>query len=284
MPQMQPAEALATCEQALRSLIASVLAKKLGTDWVSQVFPEERAVKIRGIRDEEAGRRTRRGVASVPSSELAYAQFFDILALLKKYWADFKPALGNHSETLGLLSRFEALRNSVAHSRDLLPFEEELLSGIAGEIRNRVTIYMSSQDPAGDYFARIDSVIDSLGNCIDTFPPDPMEHGVSLRTGAVLHPGDTITFRCRGTDPQGRDLTWWVLPTRDTDNPCYTGRDLDIVWRVSSTDVAARRNVHIYMKSSGPYHRVNTGTDGFDYCATFIYTVLPGEDSATATS
>ncbi|GHB28950.1 hypothetical protein GCM10010306_021730 [Streptomyces umbrinus] len=285
MPQMQPAEALATCEQALRSLIATVLAKKLGKDWVSQVFPEEKAIKIRGIRDEEAGRRTRRGVASVPSSELAYAQFFDILALLKKHWADFKPALGNQSETLGLLSRFEALRNSVAHSRDLLPFEEELLSGIAGEIRNRVTIYMSSQDPTGDYFSRIDSVTDSLGNCIDSFPPDPMEHGVSLRTGAVLHPGDTITFRCRGTDPQGRDLTWWVLPTRDTDNPRYTGRDLDIAWRVSSTDVAARRDVHIYMKSSGPYHRVNTGTDdGFDYCATFIYTVLPGEDSARTTS
>ncbi|MGA5143266.1 hypothetical protein [Streptomyces azureus] len=92
---------------------------------------------------------------------------------------------------------------------------------------------MSSQDPTGDYFARIDSVTDSLGNCIDSFPPDPMEHGVSLRTGAVLHPGDTITFRCRGTDPQGRDLTWWVLPARDTDNPHYTGRDLDIFWRVS---------------------------------------------------
>jgi hypothetical protein len=74
MPQMQPAEALATCEQALRSLIATVLAKKLGKHWVSQVFPEERLVKIRGVREEEAGRRTRRGVASVPSSELAYAQ------------------------------------------------------------------------------------------------------------------------------------------------------------------------------------------------------------------
>ncbi|WP_405856979.1 Scr1 family TA system antitoxin-like transcriptional regulator [Streptomyces sp. NBC_01515] len=78
MLQMQLAEALATCEQALRSLISTVLAKKLGKDWVSQVFPEERAVKIRGVRGEESGRRTRRGVASVPSSELAYAQFCDL--------------------------------------------------------------------------------------------------------------------------------------------------------------------------------------------------------------
>lgn len=29
------------------------------------------------------------------------------------------------------------------------------------------------------------------------------------------------------------------------------------------------------MKSSGPYHRGNSGASGFDYCAAFIYTVLP---------
>jgi len=35
---------------------------------------------------------------------------------------------------LPLLRRFEALRNTVAHSRPVLPFEADLLSGIAGEI------------------------------------------------------------------------------------------------------------------------------------------------------
>jgi HEPN superfamily Swt1-like protein len=283
MPQMQPAEALATCEQALRSLISTVLAKKLGRDWVSQVFSAEKVAKLREVREEETGRRTRRGVAAVPTSELAYAQFFDVLTVLRKHWEDFKPALGDQKETLGLLSRFEALRNSVAHSRDLLPFEEELLSGIAGEIRNRVTIYMSSQDPTGDYFARIDSVTDSLGNCIDNFPQDPMEHGASLRTGAVLHPGDVVTFRCRGTDPQGRELVWWVLPTREENNPRHTGRDLEIAWHVSRLDVAARVDIHIYMESTRPHHRVNHGgAVTFDHCATFIYTVLPhGEPSGT---
>jgi HEPN superfamily Swt1-like protein len=284
MPQMQPAEALTTCEQALRSLISTVLAKKLGRDWVSEVFPAEKAAKLREVREEETGRRTRRGVAAVPTSELAYAQFFDVLTVLRKHWEDFKPALGKQSETMGLLSRFEALRNSVAHSRDLLPFEEELLSGIAGEIRNRVTIYMSSQDPTGDYFARIDSVTDSLGNCIANFPQDPMEHGVSLRTGAVLHSGDVVTFRCRGTDPQGRELAWWVLPTREADNPRNTGRDLEIAWHVSSLDVAARVDIHIYMESTGPHHRVNTGGGTFDHCATFIYTVLPREEPCARTT
>ncbi|MFF8196648.1 hypothetical protein ACF05L_38640 [Streptomyces bobili] len=101
MPQMQPAEALATCEQALRSLIATVLAKKLGKDWISQVFPEERAVKIRAIRDEEAGRRTRRGVASVPSSELAYAQFFDILSPAEEVLGRLQARAGQSERDVG---------------------------------------------------------------------------------------------------------------------------------------------------------------------------------------
>ncbi|GGV27996.1 hypothetical protein GCM10010260_80490 [Streptomyces filipinensis] len=277
MPQMAPAEALAACEQALRNLITTVLTRKLGKDWVSQVFTAEKVERLREIRDEETGRRMRRGVAAVPSNELAYAQFFDILTLLKKHWEDFKPALGDRSETMGLLSRFEALRNSVAHSRDLLPFEEELLSGIAGEMRNKVTIYMSSQDPVGDFFARIDSVTDSFGNCIDNFPQDPMEHGTLLRTGLVLHPGDTVAFRCRGTDPQGRELTWWMLPNHETELSRHTGCHVELTWHVSDFDVAARTDIHIYMESSGPHHRVN-GSASFDHCASFVYTVLPREN------
>jgi len=195
MPQMQPAEALATCEQALRSLISTVLVKKLGKDWVSQVFSEERAVKIRGVREEESGRRTRRGVASVPSSELAYAQFFDILALLKKYWEDFKPALGNQSETLGLLSRFEALRNSVAHNRDLLPFEEELLSGIAGEIRNRCRVSPLVAQAAPDELR--------FFRCLRT-----VELPLSLTSVAFLYGLGPLESACR---PAVRRRSWGLV-------------------------------------------------------------------------
>lgn len=274
MSQMQPAEALANCEQALRTLIAAVMTDKVGRDWLSRAFTEEKLAKIRETREEETRRRTRRGVASMPRSELAYVQFFDLIKLVDKHWEHFKPALGpEKGDMLGLLRRFEALRNTVAHSRDVLPFEEDLLSGIAGEIRNRVTIFMSSQDPLGEVFARIDSVTDSLGNVIDTFPQDPAETGAHLRTGAVLHPGDTVTFRCRGTDPQGRQLEWWMITARASSSR-QQGRDVTITWHVTDGDVAAWNNVGIYMRSVGEYHRVNAG-DGFDYAATFAYTVLP---------
>ncbi|MFG2651181.1 hypothetical protein [Streptomyces sp. NPDC048436] len=274
MPQFSPASALATCEQALRDLITTVLTTQIGKDWISQVFTAEKLEKLRQIREEETGRRTRRGTSFAPGNELAYAQFFDVIGILKKHWEHFKPALGDQIETLGLLKRFEAMRNSVAHSRELLPFEEELLSGIAGEIRNKVTIYMSSRDPVGTYFARIDSVTDSFGNCISNLPQDPMEHGAWLRTGLVLHPGDTVTFQCRGTDPQDRELTWWMLPNYEAESPRRSGRDVELTWKVSDHDVAARCDVHLYMRSSGMHHRVN-GMAPFDHCASFVYTVLP---------
>lgn len=79
-------------------------------------------------------------------------------------WEALDGALGAKKEITVLRDRFEALRNAVAQSRELLPFEEELLSAIAGEMRNRVTIHISGQDPAGDYFPRIELVRDSLGN------------------------------------------------------------------------------------------------------------------------
>lgn len=266
MPLMTPAEALATCEQALRSLITTVLTKKLGQDWISQVLPATKLERIRETRDVEIGRRTRRGVATAPTSELAYTQFYEIPKLIRQHWDDFQPALGDRSETLGLLSRFEALRNSVAHSRELLPFEEDLLSGIAGEIRNKVTIYMSSQDSAGDYFARIDSVTDSFGNCIDGFPKDPTGARVMRWTGLVLRPGDTVTFRCRGTDPQGRELAWWIQIQGHTEFSRCSGRDAELTWHVTADDVAARVLAAIYMASTGPFHRAK-GYPDFDYCA-----------------
>ena len=269
LPLMQPAEALATCEQALRRLISTVLADKLGQNWIEKAFTAERVEAFRKTREEESGRRTRRGVAAVPTEELAYVQFFDMLKLVQKYWDHLRPALGNdQKEMMGLLGRFEALRNSVAHSRDLLPFEEELLSGIAGEIRNRVTIFMSSQDPVGEYFARIDSVTDSFGHCVQSSRD-------SVDTGKLLHPGDTVRFRCRGTDPQGRKLRWSMLAEGD-DGPSVVGRDVELVWHITDQHIAQETRVIIYMESDSPYHRVKVGRgNGYDDTASFVYRVLP---------
>jgi hypothetical protein len=68
-----------------------------------------------------------------------------------------------------------------------------------------------------------------------------------------------------------------MLPNHKTELSRHMGRDVELTWNVSDLDVAARADIHIYMESSGPHHRVN-GSAGFDHCASFVYTVLPREN------
>ena len=101
-------------------------------------------------------------MAVVPSVGLAYANFYELLSFVENYWEPLAPALGKRASTVALLKRFDNLRNTVAHNRELVTFEKELYSGIAGQIRNQVTIYMTTQDPAGRPLPSNQSVIDCI--------------------------------------------------------------------------------------------------------------------------
>jgi hypothetical protein len=138
MPLMQPPVALASCERSLRDLLTVVLRAKFGPDWISHVFDEEAVTKLRQTQEVEQKRRTRRGVVAVPANLIEHAEYSQLTRLILRHWDALNGALGAKKEMSVLLDRFEALRNTVAHSRELLPFDEELLSAIAGEIRNRV--------------------------------------------------------------------------------------------------------------------------------------------------
>ncbi|MFI6986501.1 hypothetical protein ACIBSV_49245 [Embleya sp. NPDC050154] len=248
-----------------------VLEKKFGANWATHVFTDDQLAKIQEIREEETRKRTRRGVAAVPTDPLVYAQFFQITRFIEKYWEDLQPALGPHKKEMGaLLARFEALRNSVAHSRELLPFEQDLLSGISGEIRNKVTIYMSSQDPAGNYFARIETVTDGFGHVVEFHPIGPF----ALSTNLVLRPGDTVTYQCRGTDPQGRTMRWWLETDRKSGRgePVY-GNDVELTWTVADHHISSFTDVYVVMATDASYHRFSR----HDGIAHFVYCVLPRE-------
>jgi hypothetical protein len=214
-------------------------------------------------------------VIEVPPGEINYAEFFELQEIADKHWDLLQPALGKKKETQPLLKRFGDLRNSVAHSRELLPFERELLSGIAGEIRNRVTIFMSTQDPGGDFYPRIESIRDSFGNLVETFRPEP-SLATGVETGVTLRPGDAVTFDCRGTDPQGRELRWWFNNPYGQDMVEARGTEAELTWHVGETDVGEDAAVMIRMASIGRYHRSGSHSDDpYDYKVLFSYRVLP---------
>jgi hypothetical protein len=67
--------------------------------------------------------------------------------------------------------------------------------GISGEIRTRLIKYRSKQETSEDYFPRIESARDSLGN-IYTFGS-----GNSIHTEMILRVGDTLDFTVTASDP-----------------------------------------------------------------------------------
>jgi hypothetical protein len=261
---LSPTVALNSCEQALRVLFAHAYRSAYGDDWLTRVASDDQIGSWRNRRDTEG--RARHGVAGVDQSELAYAEFYELCNIAEKNWDRLADALGKKKNTLPLLRRFEALRNTVAHSRSVLQFEEDLLSGIAGEIRNRVTIYMSAQDPTGDYFARIEAVADSFGNAV---VPDVSSWALTIDSGITLRVGDTVHFTCRATDPQDRPIRWVLsCGSRETE---AAGSEAVLEWIVSDEDVSQLSIAEIRMLTESQHHRW-----GFhDGRALFSYRVLP---------
>ncbi len=210
----------------------------------------------------------------VPDDELAYAEFYDLCAIAEKHWQPLALALGKQAETLPLLKRFDKLRNTVAHSRPLLGFEADLLSGIAGEIRNRVTKYMTEQDPSGDHYARIESVTDGYGRTATGVPGSGSE-SIVITPRVLVQVGDVITFDCEGHDPKGRALSW---VGRVSGELIFSleGDRIRAKWPVRLDQVGEQTAVEIKLASESQYRRHGFG--GSDDRVVFAFTVEPPPD------
>lgn len=165
MVTFDPSQALTTLESAVRQVMRSAYASEYGPGWFERVTSPDQREKWKTRRKDEAPKR--RGVVQSPTLELDFSELWELIAIAGKHWPPLASALGKQKSTMPLLETFERLRNAVSHSRTLQPFEQELLSGIAGSIRNQVTISLSATDPSGEYYPRIESITDSYGNRID---------------------------------------------------------------------------------------------------------------------
>ena len=260
----EPAGTITAAERALRGLISAVLEKEFGTRWLEHTgIDTERRASWERKRAEEVARRGREVVLTAPL--LSYSEITDLPKIIRNNWALFAPILGDKRRFEMDLERLAGFRNALMHGRDLVLHERALVVGIAGSIRNAVTIYMSQEQPGGkEHFPRFEFVRDSLGNEITTV------RGI-LDTGMELHVGDEVVFECNYWDPDGRSCeTKWSSFNRHANYP-FVGT---FTWRVEEIDIAERLDVAVSLRSDRPYHRISGGDDDR---ATFIYTVLPGE-------
>lgn len=257
---MEPSDAISYIETDIRSVLRDVLKGEYGFDKNLSAELQQRW----------AAEQKKRRPAVVTSDLLDYAHLGELKTIIikKENWPKFADAFGNKTEFDVLMSIVIRYRNSVAHSRTLLPYERVHLEGIAGLIRTQVTRFRSEQSVDGKYYPIIESVTDSFGNeaKLRTEFNEPTPTGLKLRVG------DVVTVKCVGTDPQGRRLTWKISRGPlgglvDT----QTGGEVTLRWTVERRDVAMNVYIRIEMSSDGEYHRHGT----HDMSASFRYEVLP---------
>lgn len=261
---MAPSDAINAVEIVLRDLIEQVLTEKHGEVWIEQCGTPEKIEKWRWRKVEEA---KKRDGTTTGQRLLYYSDFTDLGRLIKQHWELFEPCLGDRERFDVYMNRLEEFRNAPMRSRTLVPFERALAEGMAGEIRNKVTIYRSALDPADRHFPRIEYVRDSFGNTPTGGSPTDI-----FLTGLTLYPDEEISFEGSGWDPQDGPLKWTmqVLPG-DQAVVEEEGRQASFMWRVTEANISAQTFVHVSLISDRRWHR-ETGSDDR---RSFRYAVLP---------
>ncbi|HYR07052.1 MAG TPA: Swt1 family HEPN domain-containing protein [Longimicrobium sp.] len=261
---MDVTQELRDTENALRDFIQSVLSREIGSDWVQATGVS--AERIQRWRDRKETEEKRQVTGVVEERLLYYADFYDLKTILKKHWQRFSPALGEWKTVEVYLSELERLRDPDAHRRELLPHQKHLILGIGGEIRTRLVRFRSKQETMEDYFPRIESARDSLGN-IWTPDADHITHVV--HTNLVLRPGDQVDYVITATDPLGEDLEYAVKTQRYAAIDWQPTNSFRIT--VREDNIARSFAVELFVRSKRDFH----ATEFFDDSIDFIYTVLP---------
>jgi hypothetical protein len=254
---MEPYEAVNSLEASLRGLIQDVL----GDRWIDNSGVSAEALEQR--RTEETARR--KG-AAVEQNLLAYTHIYEIRKVIEKNWDKFKQALIEKKRFDIYMDRVEDFRNAPMHSRELLPFERDLLSGIVGEVRNLSTLFRSQQGPDRKHYPVVESIVDSFGIEVDLTP-----NSLGTLTKIRVQVGDKVQFACRAWDAQDRQLTWSIVKGLGRKIDEATGNSVTLEWAVTEEYVGELSGIEIEMSSNGKYHRIGR----CDFSHRVIYAVEP---------
>lgn len=264
---MTPSEAIETGENALRSIVRELL----NDSWVSLIG--DRALAATEDRRQQEPKQ--RPGALESDDLLSYVDLPILTTLILKQWPVFKPVFGNYERAKVAFNAFTVYRRRVAHSRPLLSFERDLLSGISGQIRNQVSIYRQARNPTPQYFAVIEESADFEGRT-----------GVQPYGNASCYPypiisaGKTYTFTASATDPRDREIEWalhvnaWQGPSYEVGQAEFTalGKSVTMTWTPAPEDFAATVYVWLAARNLSGYH---ASEYGYDDAVIWAYTFEP---------
>lgn len=269
---MEPTEALRSIETVLRSAIRSVAP---GRDWLSlNGAPAEAALE--GRRQNELDKRD----GALPSADLLdYAMTPDVIRVINQNWESFAPIFKDEARTRAYLGIVEDVRNSIAHSRSLVPFERETLSGIAGQLANQLSIHLGSIGAAA-YYPTIESLTDGFGSS----GMDPQARYQTAPSGPRLEVGQRVRFTGKATSARGREVAWYMnhndfrVPGWPEPVKISEGLGLDYELVIAKSAVGERFPVYIFIASDSTFHRTAHAMVPCDDIGYFYYAVNPPFD------
>jgi Swt1-like HEPN len=262
---MDVTQALRDTENALRDFIASRLEKTLGSEWIDScgVTPE----RVETWRERKAEEQRRQEAGVVDERLLYYADLYDLKTILKKHWqGDFSDALGDQKRFMVFFDELDRFRNPDAHRRELLPHQQQLVLGIAGDIRSRLVRWRSRRETTDDCFPRIESARDSLGNL---WVPSGDTAMHVCATGMTLHPGDQVDFVITARDPEDLPLEYGFFAHGHSVTDWRKSGEFSLI--VADEHIGVSFVVELSIRSPRPYHARAADDDQ----VLFAYTVLP---------
>lgn len=268
MQLMDATDALRAIETALRLSIFKVL----GGGWLAA----SGAPDISRLREKREAEAKRRDGAVTSDDLLEYTETYQLTQIVLRNWQSFQPVFRDKKRTEVYFGILEDVRNTIAHSRDLMVFEKDLLSGIAGQLRAQVSRFRNDLDGSTAYYPLIERVRDSLGNLGLTESENGYDKPV-----ARVDVGDELTFVGSAFSADGNPVIWRVQKTRTRhisieQSEIAVGDSVEFSYRFTEADVNEHLHFGIVISSPSKYHRHAGDTDDIRY---FHYQVNPPRPS-----
>lgn len=269
---MDPVEALRSIESRLRLVIS----EQLGRQWLDQLANGQLG-RLQSWRKAEADKR---GVLVENDSLLDYTMTAELGKLIVNNWNRFSDIFKDENEFKWLMAVVQNVRNTIAHSRPLLPFERDLLSGAAGKVNHMVALHRSKAGTSESYYPLIERLRDNLGNDWMAWDGDPSTVGGRLDVGARL------LIQGASTPVRGKKLIWQLwrephgnlygIPDRDPDDS-LEGESVEFHYEVGPDDVSEKFSLAIALRTSSSYARYMKYAGVYDDVKHMQFAVNPND-------
>lgn len=189
-------------ENILRTLIILVLNTEYDSDYSDHFgVTSGRLEKWAEKRDEY--NRKMKGI-SVEQRIIYFADFYDLKNIVTSNWILFKKIFSDKKRFELFFDEIEKYRNELAHGRELLEYQRNLISGLVGELKTRLIQYRNKNIAIDDFYVKILKINDNIGNIYDSTTNNV------VMMNKLIKPGDVLEFKVDAYDPKGRDIYYFL--------------------------------------------------------------------------